>query len=102
MSIVVFHLEHTSMGPEPKHLDFKDSELSMALAHCDSLRKRKGQVSHVVISSEMSGVVGLPGVSSVIDGKTPDGHPYDWSKSGRAGRFKASDVVKIHKKAGDQ
>lgn len=102
MSIVVFYLEHTSLGTESKHLDFKDSELSVALAHCDNLRKRKGQVSHVVISSEMSGVVGLPGVSSVVDGKTPDGHPYDWSKSGRAGRFKAADAVKTHLKASDQ
>ncbi|OYX96529.1 MAG: hypothetical protein B7Y74_00955, partial [Novosphingobium sp. 35-62-5] len=25
------------------------------------------------------------GVDAVTDGKTPDGHDYDWSKAGRAG-----------------
>ena len=102
MSIVVFHIEHTGSESVPRHAEFKDSELSLALNHCESLRGRMGQVSHVVISSELSDMVGRPGVAAVVDGKTPDGQAYDWSKSGRAGRFKASDITKTHKKADNQ
>ena len=31
-------------------------------------------------------MVGPIGVSAVEDGKTPDGHDYEWSKAGRAGK----------------
>jgi len=32
--------------------------------------------------------VGKPGVAAVENGKTPDGHDYDWSKATRAGAIK--------------
>lgn len=33
-------------------------------------------------------VCGVFGVDSVKDGKTPDGHVYDWNKASRIGRVK--------------
>jgi hypothetical protein len=35
--------------------------------------------------------VGKPGVDAVVDGKTPDGHDYEWSKTGRAGKPRRHD-----------
>ena len=45
----------------------------------------------VTMASENPEHVGKPGVDTVADGKTPDGHDYDWSKAGRAGRPRAGD-----------
>jgi len=39
--------------------------------------------SHVCISSELGDSIGKPGVTSIKDGKTPDGHIYEWSKKQR-------------------
>jgi hypothetical protein len=36
--------------------------------------------------------VGKPGVDAVVDGKTPDGQDYDWSKAGRAGKPRKHDI----------
>ena len=80
MSIIVYY-----MSPDPGGQDlfpmaecFGDTELSQVLPRVEALRKM-GK-THVCISSELSGSVGKPGVSSVEDGKTPDGHTYDWKK----------------------
>lgn len=35
--------------------------------------------------------VGKPGVDAVAEGKTPDGHVYDWSKADRAGKPRRHD-----------
>ena len=45
----------------------------------------------VTMVSENPEQVGKPGVDSVVNGKTPDGHDYDWSKADRAGKPRASD-----------
>lgn len=45
----------------------------------------------VTMASQNSMSVGKPGVDSIVNGKTPDGHDYTWSKAGRAGRMKKSD-----------
>ena len=37
-------------------------------------------------------VCGMFGVDSVKDGKTPDGHVYDWNKNNRIGRVKKERV----------
>ena len=52
---------------------------------------RLAGLRHVCMSSEPDGMVGKPGVDAIVDGKTPDGENYDWSKAGRAGRMKAAD-----------
>ena len=41
--------------------------------------------------------VGKPGVDSVVDGKTPDGQDYDWSKAGRAGKPRKNDKLVVAK-----
>jgi len=98
MSIVVFYLEATptDAGDEgflAQFIAFRDDEMGSALKQCEELRKRS-DISHVTLSTELKGMVGKPGVDSVVDGRTPDGHPYDWSKADRAGKMRKSDLVK--------
>lgn len=78
MSIAVFFLNFTH---EPSCHTFADDEFILALRHCEFLRK-KG-MTHVVMSTELGDQVGKPGVDAVVDGKTPDGHDYEWSKQHR-------------------
>lgn len=74
-SIVVFYLD-----PSAGEIGFIDAEgnTGKALTMCNELRA-KG-MKHVTISAEQEGCVSLPGVDSVVDGKTPDGVPYTWVK----------------------
>ncbi len=90
MSIVVFWIdecETDSLAPsiywESRFKVFDDSALGEALAFAEKTRKCGHR--HVTISTELSGCVGKSGVSSVQDGKTPDGHEYEWSKQHRGG-----------------
>lgn len=55
--------------------------------------KRDAGFSFVTMASENPQNVGKPGVDAVVDGKTPDGHDYDWSKAGRAGKPRKGDQV---------
>ena len=83
MSIVVYY----KIGAvAPFSETFLDSELAIALARVEVLRKDGAR--HVCISSEMEASIGKPGVTSVEDGKTPDGEVYDWSKQHRAGTMR--------------
>ena len=89
MSIVVFYLRNTQ--PEgstpawvPECQAYADSEMSEALRACQVLRGDPAH-AHVTISSELRDMVGPVGVAAVEDGRTPDGHAYEWSKAGRAG-----------------
>jgi hypothetical protein len=75
MSIVVFWL----FEGKPHHQPFTDLQLSEALNFANAWRQDPA-ISHVTISSELSNSVGKAGVTSVEDGKTPDGHPYEWKK----------------------
>ncbi|MDZ7937060.1 MAG: hypothetical protein U5M53_01755 [Rhodoferax sp.] len=56
-------------------------------------RERDGGSSFVTMVSENPQHVGKQGVDTVVDGKTPDGHDYEWSKAGRAGKPKKSDQI---------
>ncbi len=47
----------------------------------------------VTMVSEDPAHVGKPGVDAVVDGKTPDGQTYDWSKAGRAGKPRRGDKI---------
>ena len=55
--------------------------------------KRDAGYSFVTMASENPQRVGKQGVDAVVDGKTPDGQDYDWSKAGRAGKSRRNDRV---------
>jgi hypothetical protein len=59
--------------------------------------KREAGYTFVTMASENTQHVGKPGVNAVVDGKTPDGQDYDWSKAGRAGKPRRGDRVITHK-----
>lgn len=82
MSVVVFWLAPVGESFSPEYEPCADT--SVALKFCATLRSQG--MHHVVISSEFGEQVGKMGVDAVVDGKTPDGHPYDWSKADRAGK----------------
>jgi hypothetical protein len=54
-------------------------------------QKREAGHSFVTMVAEDPRQVGKPGVDAVVDGKTPDGHDYEWSKTGRAGKPRRHD-----------
>lgn len=89
MSIVVFSLFNASPEAQtplwqPQAQSFSDQQMTEALAMCQTLRA-DSRYMHVCISSELREMVGVMGVAAVEDGRTPDGHVYEWSKAGRAG-----------------
>ena len=104
MSIVVYYLHNTTADPEgepqwrPRCIAYTDQQMGEALAQCQTLRADKANM-HVVISSELRGMVGQIGVAAVEGGHTPDGQVYDWSKAGRAGnsRKNAQEPPKLRK-----
>ena len=61
----------------------------------DALRtvKEKRDAGHAFVTmvAEDPNQVGKPGVDAVAEGKTPDGHVYDWSKADRAGKPRRHD-----------
>ena len=59
--------------------------------------KRDAGYSFVTMVSENTQHVGKPGVDTIVDGKTPDGEDYDWSKAGRAGRPRKNDRLITNK-----
>jgi hypothetical protein len=79
MSIVVFYLSKDEHQPRCER--FKDDEYTLAMKVVADLRKLGEQ--HVSISLQLADNIGKPGVDAVTDGKTPDGHDYEWSKQHR-------------------
>lgn len=71
------------------------AELTAAL----QIAKDKRDAGHrfVTMVSENIQHVGKPGVDTIVDGKTPDGQDYDWSKAGRAGKPRRNDKVITNK-----
>ena len=55
--------------------------------------KRDAGHSFVTMVAEDPRHVGKPGVDAVVNGKTPDGQDYEWSKTGRAGRPRRNDQI---------
>lgn len=68
----------------PRCQFFSPSEMTDALNRMNELRKLDG-VQFVGFVSQDANSVGKPGVDTIADGKTPDGHPYEWTKQHRAG-----------------
>ena len=67
-----------------KELEFVD--LVSAMEYAKSLNE------FVAIVGDGFEIVGVFGVDSVVDGKTPDGVVYDWNKASRIGRVKKERV----------
>jgi len=80
MSIVVFWINDDAGRPFCQH--YEDTNLGEALKLTETLRSHP-QNRHVCISSELGDMIGKAGVSAVENGKTPDGHDYEWSKQHR-------------------
>jgi hypothetical protein len=59
--------------------------------------KRDAGYAFVTMVAEDPRQVGKPGVDAVVDGKTPDGHDYEWSKAGRAGKPRKNDKIIVNK-----
>ena len=54
----------------------------------EAMHTAKVMNEFVTITGPDFEIVGMFGVDSVIDGKTPDGVKYDWNKSSRIGATK--------------
>jgi hypothetical protein len=93
MSKTIFTVYWMYKGLTPNALQFED--MSKALAWMEDLRKRAAQdrISAITLCSEMDNNVGKMGVDTVKDGKTPNGHVYDWNKESLIGRTKGSKFV---------
>lgn len=59
--------------------------------------KRNAGYSFVTMVAEDPNQVGKPGVDAVVNGKTPDGQVYEWSKAGRAGKPRKHDKIVVIK-----
>ena len=59
--------------------------------------KRNAGSSFVTLVAEDPNQVGKPGVDAVVNGHTPDGHVYEWSKAGRAGKPRKHDKIVVIK-----
>ena len=68
---------------EGKPASAKHTDLNAALRHAE-LHRRQG-MGFVTMCSESVNQVGKGGVDTIVDGKTPDGEDYTWSKAHRAG-----------------
>jgi hypothetical protein len=58
---------------------FLPEEMSLALSRMNDIRKDSSN-EFVTFASQDVNRVGKDGVDSIVDGKTPDGHPYTWMK----------------------
>ena len=89
MSIVVYYLLETG---HPAKIDYSDTQMSEGLLKCQELRN--AGYRHVTMTTELGGQVGGRGVSSVQDGKLPNGEEYNWTKSHRAGAKPQREIIK--------
>ena len=69
---------HLGMS-RPQFLFFEPHEMTLALDFMKELREQPGN-EFVGFVSQDANSVGKPGVDTVANGKTPDGHTYDWKK----------------------
>ena len=96
-SIIIFWLRTDGTAG---HVDVSEKGLTFALSYAENQRKLGAR--HVTISTELAGNVGKPGVDTLVDGKTPDGHDYEWSKAHRAGKMRARDADKPVRNGADE
>jgi hypothetical protein len=86
------HQPHGADRMQPSARHFEMNEMSGALAFTEGLRK-EGLAQFITMVSQNANSVGKAGVASIVDGKTPDGEVYEWSKAGRAGKMKRSERI---------
>ena len=62
----------------------------------DAAMKVAKQIGQFVIIRSPDGMefVGMFGADTVADGKTPDGHAYEWNKQFRVGRRKKGEWIR--------
>jgi hypothetical protein len=96
MSIIIYYMQENNL---PSNLEFSQTSLTDAIKAMEELRHAGHR--HVCMSTEFDGHVGKKGVAAVIDGKTPDGEDYEWSKAARAGRSRRGDENKIPRNGAD-
>ncbi len=70
---------------------FTMTQMGEALDFMNDLRTKQG-VEFVTFASQNEHRVGQDGVSSIKDGKAPDGHAYDWTKQHRGAGPSSSDL----------
>jgi hypothetical protein len=68
-----------------------ETDVTKALAI--SKEKIDAGYTFVGLVSQNPHQVGKAGVDAVVNGKTPDGHDYDWSKADRAGKPRRNDKI---------
>ena len=79
LNICVFWLDQNGDPQKRSFMSSMDEDpMGQALKFCQE--QRTAGARHVVMSTENSDQVGKPGVDSIVDGKTPDGHDYTWKK----------------------
>jgi hypothetical protein len=78
----MFKIYWTDRDGMPNSVDEED--LGAALRMTKEMRD--AGMTFVTMVSENPNSIGKPGVDAVENGKTPDGHQYEWSKAGRAGK----------------
>lgn len=82
-------------GPQNEACSHDEELLTKALQIVKE--KRDAGYAFVTMVAEDPRHVGKPGVDAVVDGKTPDGHDYEWSKAGRAGKPRKHDKLIVTK-----
>ena len=94
---MVFWIDVTDIGSHSAFFDYADyvNPMGEAMNLMAELRKEP-QNQFVTMCSQNRNSVGKPGVDSIVDGKTPDGFVYEWSKAGRAGKMKRSELTKVN------
>jgi hypothetical protein len=89
----MFKIYWTGANAQP----FSHDEASLTKALEVVKEKRDAGHAFVTMVAEDPQQVGKPGVDAVVDGKTPDGHAYEWSKTGRAGKPRKNDKLVVAK-----
>lgn len=89
----MFKIYWTAADNQPCSKD--EPQLTRALEIVKAMRD--AGYSFVTMVAEDPQHVGKPGVDAVVDGKTPDGEDYEWSKTGRAGKPRRNDKIVVNK-----
>lgn len=85
---MIYWVEKSGNSVIPKSKLFQTSQFNESLKFTNDLRKRQEterDVAFVTMTSEHPDSVGKLGVDAVEDGRTPDGHEYEWTKKHRGG-----------------
>jgi hypothetical protein len=85
----MFKIYWTDLSGQVVGQETPDLTLALQIAK----NQRDAGSTFVTMVSENPQHVGKQGVDTIVDGKTPDGQAYEWSKAGRAGMPRKSDRI---------